>query len=571
MENGASNAERVRGSEVFVGGLNQSVTEEMIREVFCKCGEIIEIRMMKDQNGSLKGYCFVRFTTREAAKKAQKEKNGMILHGKKIGVAPSTDQDTLFLGNLKKEWNQSELEEMVRQAFQDVESVELAMAPVTGDSPEDKKRQNRGFAFVHFISHTAAARAHRVGNRTDFSLGGKWRPAVDWAQSESEPDPDEMAKVTIAFVGNLPSNVKEDFLKKVFEPFGKIERVAVSRRSNIPVGFVHFFERSDLDKAIEELDGKTVDGPEKGPKFKLQVSVAKPADKSKKRSREDSGNIGSGKGGVQGKAVPVALGGYGPLPTTYGDYSEYLVPKNPRLTADAYELTVLGFPPRVTEKLLQLFQLGVINRQEVDIHILESLRELPESLAMTVLEKFGAANFAEIRNKGGYLASMINKSRKESRDSKGTKNASVQGGRASQAQPRDGNVLGIGGAATARFSALDSYNIPMLPTDPGLGYDMYGSLSSLSMVPNFSGGLPVDPLLTRTPTVLGDAQSLSSYRLGSVALNIGGLGSQEAGVADRRAFRFDPFTGEPFKFDPLTGEPLQPSAIAAARMGAKYF
>lgn len=543
---------------MFVGGLQQSVTEELIREVFGKFGEIVEVRIMTDQNGNKKGYGFVRFTTREAALKAQKEKNGMILQGKKIGVAPSLDQDIIFLGNLKKEWTQEELEAMVFQAFQDVESVELALPPAT-ESAADKKLQNRGFAFVHFATHAAAAKAHRVGNRTDFSLGGKWRPIVDWAQTEPEPDPDEMAKVKVAFVGNLPSNVKEDFLRKIFEPFGKLERVAVSRKSNVPVGFVHFFQRSDLDNAIEELDGKTIDGPDKGPKFKLQVSVARPADKSKKRSRDDNENIGLGKG-AQKKAVSAPLGGYDPLTTAYGDY---LVTKNPRLNVDVYELAALGLPPKVTEKLLQLFQQKILTKHEVDSPLFESLRELPESLAVAVLDKFGSANFAEIRNKGGYLASMINKSRKEFRG----QNRGPGISSSVQASARDSSLLGISGAATSRLSILDSYSLPHIPANVDLGYDGYGSLSSLSMIP---GGLGSDPLLSRMPTLLGDPLSLPSYRANPTALSLGGLGSQEAGV-ERRPFKFDPFTGEPFKFDPFTGEPLQSSALSSARMGAKYF
>jgi len=144
---------RVKGSEVFVGGLSHTVTEDMIRELFSSCGEVVEIRMMKDQNGASKGYCFVRFAMKEAAMKAQKEKNNITLQGKRIGVVSSSDKDILFLGTLRKEWLPEEVESMVRQAFQDVVSVEVAMPPRTGESPPDKRKLNRGFAFVHFASH----------------------------------------------------------------------------------------------------------------------------------------------------------------------------------------------------------------------------------------------------------------------------------------------------------------------------------------------------------------------------------------------------------------------------------
>ncbi|KAH6799606.1 hypothetical protein C2S51_036090 [Perilla frutescens var. frutescens] len=37
------------------------------------------------------------------------------------------------------------------------------------------------------------------------------------------------------------------------------------------VGFVHFTNRSDLDRAVRELDGKTVGGPRRGQVHVLQV------------------------------------------------------------------------------------------------------------------------------------------------------------------------------------------------------------------------------------------------------------------------------------------------------------
>lgn len=92
----------MKGTEIFVGGLARTTTESKIHEVFSSCGEIVEIRLIKDQIGNAKGFCFVRFATKYAADKALKEKSGYVLDGKKIGIRPSVEQDTLFLGNLNK-------------------------------------------------------------------------------------------------------------------------------------------------------------------------------------------------------------------------------------------------------------------------------------------------------------------------------------------------------------------------------------------------------------------------------------------------------------------------------------
>ncbi|RVW45108.1 hypothetical protein CK203_067427 [Vitis vinifera] len=99
------------------------------------------------------------------------------------------------------------------------------------------------FNVIQFSWHSAAARAHRMGSKSDFLLGDSWHPVVEWAE-EPEIDPEELAKITIAFVGNLPKDANEDYLKKLFGPFGKVEKVLLSKKGQSPVGFVHFAKRS---------------------------------------------------------------------------------------------------------------------------------------------------------------------------------------------------------------------------------------------------------------------------------------------------------------------------------------
>lgn len=44
----------------------------------------------------------------------------------------------------------------------------------------------------------AAARAYRLAQRSDFLLGGKWKPVVDWADTDPEIPEEEMAKVGVS-------------------------------------------------------------------------------------------------------------------------------------------------------------------------------------------------------------------------------------------------------------------------------------------------------------------------------------------------------------------------------------
>ncbi|KAG8384630.1 hypothetical protein BUALT_Bualt04G0137900 [Buddleja alternifolia] len=422
-----------KGTEVFVGGLPRSISEDKIHKIedsqienggrvtsdsgctllmptlsgevafnplaksseLSACGEILEIRMIKDQKGNLKGFCFVRFATKEAANRAVREKSGTMIDGKKIGVLPSSEQDTLYFGNLNKAWSADEFQRIVLQVFPDIESVDLAMLK---DVKPGQKQRNRGFAFVKFSSHAAASRAQRVGSQPDFRLGSL-HPAVQWAEEQADTDPEELAKIKIAFVRSLPVDAEENYLKRLFERFGKVEKVVVSKKGSFPVGFVHFAERSDLERAINEMNERTVQGPSGGPTHKIQVEVARPMDRNKKRVREDSeSNLF-----VQGNSKLIKEEPGVALANNHNSHVQQEL-----VSADPYEDAVIALPLPVKERLLRILRLGIATRFDIDVKSLCSLKELPEFTAISVLDQF-MLSAAALQNKGAYLAGLISK------------------------------------------------------------------------------------------------------------------------------------------------------------------
>jgi len=55
----------------------------------------------------------------------------------------------------------------------------------------------------------------------------------------------------VLYVKNLKSLVSEDELRQVFEPYGQIGRVKKTK----DYGFIHFENREDALRAMEELNG----------------------------------------------------------------------------------------------------------------------------------------------------------------------------------------------------------------------------------------------------------------------------------------------------------------------------
>ena len=70
---------------IFVGNLSYNSTESSIEEFFSDCGKIENIRIAKNQDGKMKGFCHVAFEDEEAVDKAL-EKNNEELDGRNIRV-----------------------------------------------------------------------------------------------------------------------------------------------------------------------------------------------------------------------------------------------------------------------------------------------------------------------------------------------------------------------------------------------------------------------------------------------------------------------------------------------------
>ncbi|KAK1410178.1 hypothetical protein QVD17_36713 [Tagetes erecta] len=574
------------GVEVFVGGLSRSLTEDKVHKVFSTCGEIMDMRLIKDQQGSLKGFGFIRFTTKESADKAIRELNESMLEGKKIGVLPSAGHDTLFFGNLNKGWSTDDFNRVIRQVFPDVVSIDLAQ-PISGsETALGKKFKNRGFGFVKFSSHASAARAYRVAAKPDFILGGTLHPSVKWAEEDAGVDPDELAKIKIAFVRNLPSSTDESYLKCLFEPFGKVEKVVVHTKGASTVGFIHFAQRSHLDSAIGGLNEKIVIGPKGSPSFKLQVEVARPMDKKRKRVYEEPQIT-----------QPRILDGFKPqsyvsVLSSYNGHHKDTLQQEPA-AADPHEAAVLLLPVAVRERLLRVLRLGIATRYDIEVEALANLAELPESTAILVLDQFMLSG-ADEHDKGAYLASLISKYQVEK--------LGLNQPPLSLSRLRDTNVrepVGLGLPGRAHLPAVDPLALHVDPSVPRSdGYtSRYSSLYSDYRLPSHAGGLRTDE---RSPFHLhelpGSSSSIASYSRYLMNPNIptayGNMeemspnpshqipGSSSLSYANhaqdpnrmplqvkggdrpgaRPQMRFDPFTGEPYKFDPFTGEPIVPES-----------
>ncbi|KAJ8287490.1 hypothetical protein COCON_G00001490 [Conger conger] len=267
------------GTEVFVGKIPRDLYEDELVPLFEKAGPVWDLRLMMDPlSGQNRGYAFITFCNKDAAQEAVKLcDNYEIRSGKYLGVCISVANNRLFVGSIPK----NKTRESILEDFSKV--TEGLMEVILYHQPDDKKK-NRGFCFLEYEDHKSAAQARRRLMSGKVKVWGN-PVTVEWADPVEEPDPEVMAKVKVLFVRNLATPVTEELLEKTFSQFGKLERVKKLK----DYAFVHFEDRDAAVKAMQEMNGKELEGEE------IEIVLAKPPDKKRKErqaQRQTTRNTG---------------------------------------------------------------------------------------------------------------------------------------------------------------------------------------------------------------------------------------------------------------------------------------
>lgn len=230
---------------VFIKNLDVAIDNKALHDTFAAFGNILSCKVAQDENGNSKGYGFVHYETDEAASQAIKHVNGMLLNEKKVYVGhhiPKKDRQSKFeemkanftnvyVKNINTEATDDQFRELFEK-FGDVTSSSLA---------RDQEGKSRGFGFVNFTTHEAAAQAVEELNAKDF-LGQDLY--VGRAQKKHEREEElrksyEAARLEKAnkyqgvnlYIKNLDDDVDDEKLRNMFAEFGPITSAKVMRDS----------------------------------------------------------------------------------------------------------------------------------------------------------------------------------------------------------------------------------------------------------------------------------------------------------------------------------------------------
>ncbi|PPE02514.1 hypothetical protein GOBAR_DD00498 [Gossypium barbadense] len=284
------------GSEVYLGGIPHDASDEDLRRFCESIGEVIEVRIMKEKDsGEAKGYAFVTFRSKELASKAIENLNGSEFKVRKNGLQILVGLNIKYVLN----WGEEDVKKVVKDVGPGVNSIELLKDPMNPS-------RNRGFVFIEYYNHACAEYSRQKMMKPTFKLDDN-APTVSWADPRSA-ESFSNTQVKALYVKNLPKDITQDRLRKLFEHHGKILKVVVPPakvgKENSRYGFVHFAERSSAMKALKNTEKYEIDD------HVLECSLAKP------QADQKSGASGSQKSSLDSSFPPLL--GYGLVGGAYG-------------------------------------------------------------------------------------------------------------------------------------------------------------------------------------------------------------------------------------------------------------
>ncbi|RMD44951.1 hypothetical protein DV735_g6, partial [Chaetothyriales sp. CBS 134920] len=230
---------------VFIKNLDAAIDNKALHDTFSQFGNILSCKVAQDELGNSKGYGFVHYETAEAATNAIKSVNGMLLNDKKVFVGhhiPKRDRQSKFeemKANFTNVYIKNIDEDVTDEEFQKL--FEKFGDVISATITRDESGKSRGFGFVNYTDHEAAAKAVEDLNDKDFHGKNLY---VGRAQKKHEREEElrkqyEQARLEKAnkyqgvnlYIKNLADDIDDEKLRDLFSIYGTITSAKVMRDS----------------------------------------------------------------------------------------------------------------------------------------------------------------------------------------------------------------------------------------------------------------------------------------------------------------------------------------------------
>uniref|UniRef100_A0AAY4AC35 Polyadenylate-binding protein n=1 Tax=Denticeps clupeoides TaxID=299321 RepID=A0AAY4AC35_9TELE len=248
-------------ASLYVGDLHSDVTEAMLYEKFSPAGPILSIRVCRDMitRRSL-GYAYVNFQQPADAERALDTMNFDVIKGRPVRIMWSQRDPSLrksgvgniFIKNLDRSIDNKALNDTF-SAFGNILSCKVVC----------DESGSKGYGFVHFETHEAAERA--IEKMNGMLLNDR-KVFVGRFKSRKEREAEFGARAkefTNVYIKNFGEDMTDEKLKEIFGKYGPALSIRVMTDENGKskgFGFVSFERHADAQKAVDDMNGKELNG-----------------------------------------------------------------------------------------------------------------------------------------------------------------------------------------------------------------------------------------------------------------------------------------------------------------------
>uniref|UniRef100_A0A8C5N5K7 Polyadenylate-binding protein n=1 Tax=Gouania willdenowi TaxID=441366 RepID=A0A8C5N5K7_GOUWI len=233
----------------------------MLYEKFSPAGPILSIRVCRDMitRRSL-GYAYVNFQQPADAERALDTMNFDVIKGRPLRIMWSQRDPSLrksgvgniFIKNLDKSIDNKALYDTF-SAFGNILSCKVVC----------DENGSKGYGFVHFETHEAAERA--IEKMNGMLLNDR-KVFVGRFKSRKEREAELGARArefTNVYIKNFGEDMDDEKLRELFGRYGKVEVIRVmtdETGKSKGFGFVSFERHEDAQKAVDDMNGKEMNG-----------------------------------------------------------------------------------------------------------------------------------------------------------------------------------------------------------------------------------------------------------------------------------------------------------------------
>ncbi|KAI3357618.1 hypothetical protein L3Q82_016025, partial [Scortum barcoo] len=277
-------------ASLYVGDLHPDVTEAMLYQKFSPAGPIMSIRVCRDiiTRRSL-GYAYINFQQPADAECALDTMNYDVIKGRPIRIMWSQRDPGLRKSGVGNIFIKNMDDSIDNKALYDTFS---AFGNILSCKVVCDEKGSKGYGFVHFETHEAAKRAIDTMNgmllndrkvrktrchlesrivkpKANF-LGEKCQLSlfsfVGHFKSRKEREVEfgtKAMKFTNVYIKNFGEDYTDEKLKEIFSAYGRTLSVRVmkdERGRSRGFGFVNYANHEDAQKAVDEMNGKEING-----------------------------------------------------------------------------------------------------------------------------------------------------------------------------------------------------------------------------------------------------------------------------------------------------------------------